>query len=251
MPSNENSTAKVMTFVLIMTSVVALLLAFLQNGLKSKHDFNEALYSKKATIAAVGMHLGEDLATLSGDQIQSIFDDQVQQFAVDHQGNIIDKDELLKRGVKLGLVENMDLKKEMRKPLEERLMPVYIYKKDDGKKFYILYARGKGLWDEIWGNVALESDLNTVAGVSFDHKAETPGLGAEIKDNKSWVRQFIGKKVFKDEKLMSINVRKGGAKDPYYEVDGISGATITGDGVSDMLYISFRAYSPYINSIKS
>lgn len=251
MPSNENSTAKVMTFVLIMTSVVALLLAFLQNGLKSKHDFNEALYSKKATIAAVGNHLGADLTSLSGDQIQTIFDNQVKQFAVDYKGNIIEQEALLEKGVKLGLVENLDLKQENKKPIEERLFPVYIYEKEGGDKFYILYARGKGLWDEIWGSIALESDLSTIAGVSFDHKAETPGLGAEIKDNKSWVRSFIGKKIYNGSELKSINVRKGGAKDPVHEVDGISGATITGDGVTDMLDISFKAYGPYINSIKS
>jgi len=148
-----------------------------------------------------------------------------------------------------GLASSLDMGKEHKKG-DDKLLPVYIYTKADGKKYYILYARGKGLWDEIWGCVALEDDFNTVAGVSFDHKAETPGLGAEIKDNKAWIKQFTGKKIYDGNVLKSINVRKGGAKDPVYEVDGISGATITGDGVADMLVDYLEDYQPYLNTIR-
>src|SRR5690606_7287922 len=119
----------------------------------------------------------------------------------------------------------------------------YVYAGDDGKKFFILSVRGSGLWDEIWGNVALEEDLRTLAGASFDHKGETPGLGAEIKDNPAFSAQFLGKTIYDQTgEFTSVTVRKGGAKDPANEVDGISGATITCNGVTEMLDRGIQYY---------
>ena len=141
-------------------------------------------------------------------------------------------------------------KKEKKKADAEQILPVYIYTTSDSKKYYIVSVRGKGLWDEIWGNIALEKDLNTIAGVAFDHKAETPGLGAEIKDNKDFSGQFTGKKIYDDNGFRSVYVRKGGAKNDTYEVDGISGATITADGVSEMLKRGLKYYEPYFKTIK-
>ncbi len=246
------STSSVLLFVLTLTSIVALILAFLQNGLKSKHDFNEAMYSKKATIAAVANHLDvEDFSKISEAEVTEIFDKQIKQMVLKSDGTVATPEELQDAGVRGGLAENLDLKKENKKSVEERYLPLYEFTKSDGNKYYIVYARGKGLWDEIWGNIALESDVNTIAGVSFDHKAETPGLGAEIKDNKAWVRQFIGKKLYdNDGTFRAIDVKKGGAKDPYHEVDAISGATITGDGITDMLLEDLVAYEPYLKTIK-
>ncbi len=248
----DNSTSKVLGFILVLTAVVALLLALLQNGLKPIHDKNEALYSKKATIAAVADHLDKDFATLQDADVTEIFNNQIKQMVYKADGTEVSKEELQNTyGVKDGLAENLDLNKENKKDISERLIPLYEFTKTDGNKYYIVYARGKGLWDEIWGNIALESDGSTIAGVSFDHKAETPGLGAEIKDNKSWVRQFIGKKLYTEDGMFkSVNVRKGGAKDPYYEVDAISGATITGDGITEMMADDLLAYEPFLKSLR-
>lgn len=245
-----HSTTSIIRFVIVMTSIVALLLAALQNGLKSKHDLNEALYSKKATLAAVSDKIDGEFSKLTDQEIVDIFENQMEQKVVDSSGKVYSKEELKEMGVKDGKAQNLDLAKEWKKAPSERLRPVYKFTNNKGEEYYILYTRGKGLWDEIWGNIALESDINTVAGVSFDHKAETPGLGAEIKENKSWVKQFTGKKIYDDGKLESITVRKGGAKDPKHEVDGISGATITGDGVTAMLEKGLEAYQPYLETLK-
>jgi Na+-transporting NADH:ubiquinone oxidoreductase subunit C len=247
-----HSTSQTLRFVLIMTSIVAMLLAVLQNGLKSKHEYNEALYSKKATLAAVANQLDIDFASITSEQVTEVFEKQIKQSILNSKGEVLTVEALQSQGVKEGKAENLDLAKENKKAIEDRLLPLYEFTKSDGAKYYITYARGKGLWDEVWGNIALESDLNTIAGVSFDHKAETPGLGAEIKDNKAWVKQFIGKKLYAaDGKFKSIAVRKGGAKDPVYEVDAISGATITGDGIADMLEEDLIAYDPYFETLKN
>ena len=234
---------------MIMTTIVAMLLALLQNGLRSKHEANEAIYSKKATLGAIADHLGLDYSQITDEEVESIFTNSIEQIVVNKEGKVYSADEIESMGYKGGTATSIDMAKEHKKG-DDKMLPLYVYTKDDGKKYYILYSRGKGLWDEIWGCVALEDDFNTIAGVSFDHKAETPGLGAEIKDNKAWVKQFIGKKIYDGDMFKSVDVRKGGAKDPVYEVDGISGATITGDGVADMLQDYLVDYEPYLNEIK-
>jgi Na+-transporting NADH:ubiquinone oxidoreductase subunit C len=128
---------------------------------------------------------------------------------------------------------------------------VYIYHGDQGD-LYVVSIRGNGLWDEIWGSIALEGDLKTIAGAAFDHTGETPGLGAEIKDNPGFAKQFIGKQIYDDAgSYTSIVVKKGGAKDPNHEVDGISGATVTCDGVTEMLVRGLKYYEPYLQTINN
>ena len=77
-------------------------------------------------------------------------------------------------------------------------------------KFILVSVRGSGLWDEIWGSIALEDDFNTITGATFDHKGETPGLGAEIKDNPKFPSQFVGKKIYDENgEYVSVQVKKG------------------------------------------
>ena len=147
------------------------------------------------------------------------------------------------------LAEKIDMAKERKKPESERLLPLFIYEQG-GEKYYIVSVRGNGLWDEIWGNIALESDLSTITGAAFDHKGETPGLGAEIKDNPNFAKKFKGKKIYDEGEYVSVTVRKGGAKDPEHDVDGISGATVTADGVTEMLHRGIKYYEPYFKTLK-
>lgn len=246
-----HSTRSVIIFVLVMTTLVALILAGLSTALAPTHKKNELLYAKKSTLSAVSKHLGDvQFSTISDDQVESIFSENIEQKVINMSGEVLSDSDVEALGYKGGKAENVDILKEMRKPESERVLPLFIYTKDDGKKYYIVSTTGKGLWDVIWGCVALEEDMNTIAGVSFDHKAETPGLGAEIKDNAAWVRQFTGKQMYDDGKYKSVYVRKGGARDATYEVDGISGATITGDGVSEMLERGIKYYEPFFKTIK-
>jgi Na+-transporting NADH:ubiquinone oxidoreductase subunit C len=91
--------------------------------------------------------------------------------------------------------------------------------------------------------------MNTIVGASFDHAGETPGLGAEIKDNPKFSANFVGKKIFDEEgEYVSITARKGGAKDPMHDVDGITGATVTADGVTKMMKSGVIKYLPYLKT---
>jgi Na+-transporting NADH:ubiquinone oxidoreductase subunit C len=132
------------------------------------------------------------------------------------------------------------------------VFPLFISEKD-GEKLYIIPMYGKGLWGPIWGNVALRSDFNTIAGVVFDHKGETPGLGAEI-SNKEFQLPFAGKNILNEKgEFVSIQVVKGGVSNssinPSHGVDAISGGTITSDGVSEMIENCLSVYLPYFKSM--
>jgi len=145
----------------------------------------------------------------------------------------------------------IDMKKELAKPIEERSLPIFISSIDNETQ-YIIPVYGKGLWGPIWGYVSLNNDLSTIYGANFAHKGETPGLGAEI-DKKEFQSQFIGKQIFNESGLfVSVSVLKGGTANPEskYEVDGISGGTITSKGVDQMLKDCLSSYETYFKNLK-
>ena len=238
-PTNENM--RIMMFTLAMTTVVALVLGLLFFGLRPIHQKNEAVAAKRAILSSINDYLPQPVAEMSDDQVQDIFTNSMSSVVVKADGSVV-------TGVE---AEKVSMAAEKKKPADERMYPLFIY--NNGKEnFYVLSVRGNGLWDEIWGNIALKSDLATIAGASFDHKGETPGLGAEIKDNPKFSSQFADKRIFYDNGVYTrVLVRKGGAKDPVYEVDGISGATVTANGVSEMLKNGIAKYIPYLEEIKS
>lgn len=236
-----------------MTVIVALLLSLMAVGLKPIHDRNEAIFNKKAVLGAIETELGEGVLAdkLADEKVLEIFNENIEQQVIDYEGNPVSAEDVEARGYVGGQAEHVDMKKEKKRSVEDRIFPLYIYKKDNGEELYIMTVRGNGLWDEIWGNVALKNDLATVVGATFDHAGETPGLGAEIKDNRAWKRQFQGKNIYDENgTYTSIEVRKGGAVNDRYQVDGLTGATITANGVDDMLYDGIKYYLPYLETLK-
>lgn len=234
-----------------MTTVVSLVLAGIFYSTQEIVKKNEEVYNKRATLSAVKSKLGKDLDDISNDELIGIFENQIKQKVIDSKGNVMDAAAVESLGYGGSTAEKLDMAKEKKKPVEDRAWPVYEYTSNDGEKFYIIAVRGNGLWDEIWGYISLEKDLQTIAGVAFDHKAETPGLGAEIKDSKAFQEQFIGTSIVNaNGEYDGVLVRKGGAKNKKYEVDGLTGATITADGVTAMIDVGVQAYAPYLKSLK-
>jgi len=138
---------------------------------------------------------------------------------------------------------------QMRKPFEQRSLPVFISSLDDGTQKYIVPVHGKGLWGPIYGFMSLNDDFTTLYGAVFNHDDETPGLGAEI--NTDWFgAQFADKKIFNNNmKFISIDLVKGGA-DPksLNEVDAISGGTLTSNGLEKMLFDCLGSYQTYFKN---
>jgi len=138
------------------------------------------------------------------------------------------------------------LRNELKKPIDQQYLPVFRAFPDDGEKVIIIPVEGKGLWGPIFGYVSLKSDMNTIYGVNFDHKGETPGLGAEI-NTSEFEGMFPGKKLFENESFVSVKVNKGGS-DPadLHGVDAISGGTITSKGLEKMLFDCLTKYNDYL-----
>ncbi|MBR9921858.1 MAG: NADH:ubiquinone reductase (Na(+)-transporting) subunit C [Bacteroidetes bacterium] len=231
----------VIIFVFILTATVAVLLTFLREATKDQAALNEEIFNKRAILSAIEDKTGKDSGEFTDEEVVQLFEAKFTQKVVNVEGETLE-------GVS---ADDIDMAKEKKKPESERRLPVYIYE-DGGDKVYVLSVRGNGLWDEIWGNIALAEDLNTVVGAAFDHKGETPGLGAEIKDNPTFANNFKGKQIMdNDGDFVSILVRKGGAEpgNPH-QVDGISGATVTANGVTKMLESGLENYMPYLNDLR-
>ncbi|MFA0811989.1 Na(+)-translocating NADH-quinone reductase subunit C [Microbulbifer epialgicus] len=138
----------------------------------------------------------------------------------------------------------------------ENTKEVYLVEKDGKLDKIILPIRGYGLWGTLYGFLALESNLDTVAGLGFYEHKETPGLGGEV-DNPNWKAQWIGKKVFDTDGNVDINVIKGqvnpDSPDAIHEVDGLSGATLTSKGVDNLVnfWLGNQGYGPFLKNLKA
>ena len=148
------------------------------------------------------------------------------------------------------------LRKNYKVDPNDRLYPVFLFKGESGDvEAYILPIYGNGLWDVIWGYIALDKDLNTIKGAVFDHRGETPGLGARIAETAVQAR-FVGRKVYdQDGGLVGVNMLKGEGNPPEalddHHVDGLAGATITARGVNNMLFNYLEHYQNYLKKISS
>ena len=223
-------------YAIIISVVTAVLLAFASQGLKPLQDANIALDKRTSILRAVRVDATERAV------IEKIYAERVKELVVNSQG------EELSNVTTSAIV----LKDELAKPVAERRLPLYIYTGDDDKKRYIVPMSGAGLWGPIWGYVSIEEDFNTVYGAFFDHKSETPGLGAEISE-KPFQEQFQGKKIMDDDRFVSVHVVKKAAKSavgPEHRVDGISGGTITSTGTDKMLRDWLEPYLGYFGREK-
>ena len=137
----------------------------------------------------------------------------------------------------------------------EKYSKVFIEYKDDKINTLILPVRGYGLWGILYGYLAIKSDFNTVAGLEFYEHKETPGLGAEI-DNPKWKALWKGKKIYQENGEVSLKVIKGNvlasSDNVNYEVDGLSGATLTCNGVTNLIayWMGSDGFLNFINNLR-
>ena len=185
-----------------------------------------------------------DISSLSPDEILSLYSKKMTSMVLDISGN-----EVLSSDGKTVIAEEVNIQKNYKIYKDDRKYPVFMFSEDGNSvDYYIFPMFGNGLWDWISGFVALDKDLNKVVGVAFDHKAETPGLGARISSDEIQDR-YKGKEIFDVEgNLISIKMLKK-EKNPalsIHEVDGMSGATITANGLNDMMKNYLNCYLPFI-----
>ena len=231
---NVNKNSYTIGFASVMVIIVAALLAYTSISLTPYQDRNIELEKKQNILQSVGVEVERDNSEIIYSQYIK------EELILDDKGNILD-----------GSAFDVDLGVEVKKNIADQKLPLYISILEDSTRCFIIPLRGKGLWGPIWGYIALKEDVNTVLGAVFAHSSETPGLGAEI--NQSFFQEpFRDKKIFNsDDEFVSITVIKGGAPDgSMHAVDGISGGTITSDGVTDMIKERVSRYLPYIDKNK-
>ena len=248
MAINTEKNTYTIAFAAVMVVIVGALLAFMASALSAKISENERLEKQQNILYAMGVNENEGAGSVSfigTDKVAEAFNTYI-------------KEQIILEGDKITKDPNaylIDLKKEETnaKAGKTRKLPVFIGEKDN-KEFYIIPMRGKGLWGAIWGFVAVDKNM-IVQGVYFDHKGETPGLGANIKQ-RYFMDDFIGESILNNDNYVGITVAKGN-NDPtnetkdYNEVDALAGATITGDGVSAMIKQSVALYKPFLQTIAS
>ena len=223
-------------FAVIMVVVVAAVLAFAATSLQPTQQENIRKEKMQNILSTVGISTDRDGAKELYDQYI------VEEVAIREDGSVDESIDAFK----------VDLAKELKKDVGEQVFPLYVAEVE-GSKYYIVPLRGNGLWNAIFGYISLKDDINTIKGATFDHLGETPGLGAEI--TKQWFREkFEDEKIFDENgNLVGVSVVKGNIdvsdKDDN-KVDAISGATITGDGVSDMISERLKRYLPYFEQQK-
>lgn len=237
----------VIGFAAILTVVIGGLLALAATGLREPQQAAVKLDTRTKILSAV-MNISKE------DNVHQIYEERIESKVVNIEGDEVER---LETGEPVN-AEQIDIGKQFRKAPEDRLYPVFLFMNEDNPEqvdAYIVPVYGNGLWDRIWGFVALEPDLVTVRGVRFDHAGETPGLGARITDEGVQDR-YVGKKIYDDlGELVSIEMVKAEANDPSlydeYHVDGLSGATLTAKGVNNMLRNYFSYYENYFKTIET
>ena len=247
MAINTDKNLYTVLFATGMVVVVGTLLAFLASSFKEKIAENKRIEKQQNILYAMGVNENDErsVAFVSKNIVESEFSKYITKQIVIEGDKVTENDEAYL----------IDLKKEAamaKNTAYTRKLPLFIVQKD-GKEFYIVPLRGKGLWDAIWGYVALNDQL-VVQGVYFDHAGETPGLGSNIKE-RFFMDDFTGEHILDGDSFKGITAAKGNA-DPKnknktdFEVDAIAGATITGDGLSAMLKKDLKMYLPYLKTLK-
>lgn len=222
---NTNSNVYTVVYAAVMVVIVAFLLVFVSSSLKEKQDNNVKLDTQKQILSSLNLKNLPDAAatyesTIKGDYLMQA------------DGSLVLNDGDFSTSYKS----------------EFKSGRLHVFEAEvDGQKKYIIPMNGLGLWGEIWGYMALNEDRNTVYGVYFSHASETPGLGGEIAAD-LFQSRFPGKLVTAAGNVAMSVVKFGKAKDAEFEIDGVSGATITSKGVDAMISTVMAGYLPFLTS---
>ncbi|MDP3944957.1 MAG: Na(+)-translocating NADH-quinone reductase subunit C [Lutibacter sp.] len=247
MAKNTDSNLYTVLFASGMVLIVGTLLAFVASSLKEKITENKRIEKQQNILYAMGVNENDETSVefVSKSVVAAEFSKYItKQLVITGTEAVEDPNAYL-----------IDIKKEAadaKNPNYQRRLPLFIGEKD-GVTLYIVPVRGKGLWDAIWGYIALDDQL-VVQGVYFDHQGETPGLGSNIKE-RFFMDDFKGEHILEGDDFKGITAAKGNA-DPKnmnktdFQVDAIAGATITGDGLSAMLKKDLKMYVPYLKTLK-
>lgn len=234
---NTNKNSYTIIYASVMVIIVAFLLAFVSSALKDTQNQNVALDKKKQILAALNVR-NLDKSEIEAKYAEYVLADKV----------ITEEGQIIKEGEK----KDQDGFKVENKEISNQNLPIYYCKVGNEMK-YVVPMTGRGLWGGLWGYIAINDDLKTVYGAYISHESETAGLGALIAEEK-FQDQFKGKSLFAEGDSMNVAltvVKKGkieaGKED--YQVDGVTGATLTSVGVANMVNHGLQQYVGYFQKM--
>ncbi len=249
MALNTEKNTYTLLFAVGLVVIVGTLLAAIDSSLKDKIRINKILEKQQNILYAIGINEneGNSVNFIAADKAEKEFNKYITK-QIYIQGNQVIEDD------KAYLIDVKKQKALAKDPSHKRKLPLFIAEKD-GRNLYVAPIRGKGLWDAIWAYVSVDEDM-IIRGIYFDHKAETPGLGANIKQ-RFFMDDFIGESLldiqgnFKGVTVSKTNLDPKNEDKYDNEVDAIAGSTITGDGVTAMIRSDLSLYQPYFNSLNN
>ena len=249
MALNTEKNSYTLLFAIGLVVVVGTLLAAIDSSLKDKIRINKILEKQQNILYAIGINEneGNSVNFIAADKAEEEFNKYVTKQIYIQGDEVIEDD-------KAYLIDVKKQKALAKDPSYMRKLPLFIAEKD-GRNLYVAPIRGKGLWDAIWAYVSVDEDM-VIRGIYFDHKAETPGLGANIKQ-RFFMDDFIGESLldtqgnFKGVTVSKTNLDPKNEDKYDNEVDAIAGSTITGDGVTAMIRSDLSLYQPYFNSLNN
>ncbi len=231
--------AYIIGFAAVVCVVCSLLLAAVSGALSERQEVNRVLDRQKNVLMAAGFE-ADKLAEMNADEVHHLYESRIDELVIDRQGKVLE-------GVK-----QSDLKPKaatLEEPSDK--LPIYRVKAENSDQAvaFIYPIIGKGLWSTLYGYLAVKPDGSEIIGIAFYKHGETPGLGAEI-EREWFTSNFKGKHIYAGSQLVGVDVVKGKVADKVgikaeHAVDGISGATLTGNGVGKMLHVVPKLYDPF------
>ncbi|WP_346839901.1 Na(+)-translocating NADH-quinone reductase subunit C [Microbulbifer sp. SAOS-129_SWC] len=256
--ANKDSVKGTLLVALVLCIVCSVVVATAAVVLKPRQEANVQLDMKRNVLMAAGL-ITDPKASKA--QVESAFSSVKKRYVDLATGKFTDQKPAGGSGRKAAKIPDAskklnpddDIAKIIR---EENISEVYLVEKDGKLDKIVLPVRGYGLWSTLYGFLALDSDLNTVAGLGFYDQKETPGLGGEV-DNPLWKAKWPGKKVFGDNGSVAIDLVKGGVNPnspkAVHQVDALSGATLTSNGVNNLLHfwLGQQGFGPFLKNLKA
>ena len=251
MASKNESLGKTIGVVLALCLVCSILVAGSAVALKPMQEKNAALAMQRNILNAAGI-LGSEA------NIQSVYKERIKALVVSLEDYEVVEGEDPEKFDNRKAAGDPETSTRLDKSEDiaglgtmENMTEVYLVMDENGNRNgAVLHIRGQGLWGTMYGLISLEDDMSTVRGVHFYEHSETPGLGGEI-TNPAWVKTWEGKELYGDDVKVKFDLVKGGASNEH-EVDALSGATLTSNGVDATIdfWMSEKAYGPLLDKLR-
>ncbi|EGA69989.1 Na(+)-translocating NADH-quinone reductase subunit C [Vibrio sinaloensis DSM 21326] len=251
MASNNDSIKKTLGVVIGLSLVCSIIVSTAAVGLRDQQKANAVLDKQTKIVEVAGIEA-------EGKKVPELFAQYIEPRLVDfNTGDFLDGDAATydQRKAAKDPAESIKLSAEEDKAKILRRANtgvVYLVKQGDEVSKIILPVHGTGLWSMMYAFVAVETDGNTVSGITYYEQGETPGLGGEV-ENPTWRAQWVGKKLFDENHKPAIKIVKGGApQGSEHGIDGLSGATLTGNGVQGTFdfWLGDMGFGPFLAKVR-